>query len=209
MSNESIIDVMYERHSVRKYTDQKITNKVMEKIIQAAGSAPSAWNLQPWKFILVQDQGLKEKLCEAAYGQQQVKEAAVSVIVLGDTQANLNAEGIYSVAANAGYMPESVKNDILANIKRVYDTVPNAGVQLALQNSSYAAMQLMLAAKAEGIDSCPMTGYDSKAIRELLEIPDRYIPTLLVTLGYASQPAHGSGRFPVNQILFYDKFGSR
>ncbi|TGE31678.1 nitroreductase family protein [Desulfosporosinus sp. Sb-LF] len=206
MSTPSIVDIMYERHSVRKYTNQKITRDVLKKIIQVAGSAPSAWNLQHWKFIVVEDQRLKDKLCEAAYGQQQVKDAAASIVILGDTQANLNAEGIYSAAVNAGYMPESAGKNIMDNIKNVYDNVPNAGVQLALQNSSYAAMQLMLAAKAEGIDSCPMSGYDSQAVRTILEIPDRYIPTLLVTLGYASEPAHGSGRFPVEQILVYDKF---
>lgn len=209
MSTPSIYDVMYDRHSVRKYTAQKISQEVIEKIIKAAGSAPSAWNLQPWKFIVVQDQELKNKLCEAAYGQEQVRDAAVSVVVLGDTQANLNAEEIYSAAVKAGFMPETVKDTIISQIQNVYENVPNAGVNLAIQNSAFAAMQLMLAAKAEGIDSCPMTGFDAQAVRDTLKIPDRYIPTLLVTLGYAAEPAHGSGRFPIEKILSYDKFGSK
>jgi nitroreductase len=209
MSSQSITDIMYNRHSVRKYTDQKIPKDVLEKIILAAGSAPSAWNLQHWKFVVVLNQELKDKLCEAAFGQEQVRNSAASVLVLGDTQANLNAEEIYSAAVKSGYMSETVKTNILNSIQNVYDNVPNAAIQLAVQNPSFAAMQLMLAAKAEGIDSCPITGYDAQAIRDILEIPERYIPTLLVTLGYASEPAHGSARFPVEQILIYDKFNTK
>jgi nitroreductase len=203
---KSIVDIMYERHTVRKYTDQKIDSKTLESIIQAAGSAPSAWNLQHWKFVVVQKPENKQKVSEAAYGQKQIVDAAAVVVVLGDTQANLNAETIYSNAVKAGFMTEEVKNTLVGNINRAYETVPNVGVNAAIQNSSFAAMQLMLAAKANGIDSNPIGGFDANALRDVLAIPERYIPTLIITLGYGAAPAHGSQRFPLDQILVHEKF---
>jgi nitroreductase len=203
---KTLIDVMYERHSVRKYTPQKIDKGTLESIIKAAGSAPSAWNLQHWKFVVVQNEENKKRVAEAAFGQKQIVDAAAVVVVLGDTQANLNAERIYSEAVQAGSMTEEVKKTLVGNIQRAYESAPNIGVNAAIQNSSFAAMQLMLAAKAEGIDSCPIGGFDKNALCEVLSIPERYIPTLIITLGYAAEPAHASRRLPVDDILVYETF---
>jgi nitroreductase len=178
----------------------------LESIIKAAGSAPSAWNLQHWKFVVVQNEENKKKVSEAAFGQQQIVDAAAVVVVLGDTQANLNAERIYSEAVQTGSMTEEVKKTLVGNIQRAYENSPNIGVNAAIQNSSFAAMQLMLAAKAEGIDSCPIGGFDANRLREVLSIPERYIPTLIITLGYAAEPAHASRRLPVEEILVYESF---
>ena len=69
------------RRSVRKFTDEPISERVLRELVRLAGRAPSAFNVQPWRFVVVTDPALKAQLREAAYGQEQVS-SAPAVIVL-------------------------------------------------------------------------------------------------------------------------------
>ncbi|EHB68140.1 MULTISPECIES: nitroreductase family protein [Paenibacillus] len=203
----SVIKVMKERSSVRKYqSGVGIPQSTLHQILEAAATAPSAWNLQHWKFVTIQNQENKERLLPIAYHQQQVADASAVVIVLGDTKANENAENVYGESVRAGFMTEEVKNSIVNDIDNHYKNAGHAGIHDAIRNASFAAMQLMLAAKAHGIDSGPMGGYDAEALRKELNIPDRYIPVLMLTLGYAEQPAYPTNRFPVDQVVIRERF---
>lgn len=203
----SVIKVMKERSSVRKYQrGVGIPQSTLHQILEAAATAPSAWNLQHWKFVTIQNQENKERLLPIAYHQQQVADASAVVIVLGDTKANENAENVYGESVRAGFMTEEVKNSIFNDIDNHYKNAGHAGIHDAIRNASFAAMQLMLAAKAHGIDSGPMGGYDAEALRKELNIPDRYIPVLMLTLGYAEQPAYPTNRFPVDQVVIRERF---
>ena len=203
----SVIKVMKERSSVRKYqSGVGIPQSTLHQILEAAATAPSAWNLQHWKFVTIQNQENKERLLPIAYHQQQVADASAVVIVLGDTKANENAENVYGESVRAGFMTEEVRNSIVNDIDNHYKNAGHAGIHDAIRNASFAAMQLMLAAKAHGIDSGPMGGYDAEALRKELNIPDRYIPVLMLTLGYAEQPAYPTNRFPVDQVVIRERF---
>lgn len=194
--------VMKERSSVRKYKrGKKIPEDTLKNIIDLAGSAPSSWNLQHWKFLIIEDQERKDRLLPIAYGQQQVSDCSALIIVLGDIQANKNAEKVYGEAVEAGHMSEESKQQLLNNINGAYKNVENIGVYEAIRNASFAAMQLMLAAKAYGLDTVPMGGFNTEALRKELNIPDRYEINLLIAMGYAKEPAHKTSRFPVEEIM--------
>lgn len=86
---QSISHIMQSRSSVRAYEKGKtIPKATLQDILKLVATAPSSWNLQHWKFIVVQDQQIKERLLPIAYGQQQVVDASAVIIVLGDVQAN-------------------------------------------------------------------------------------------------------------------------
>lgn len=76
-----LMDIIRKRKSVRSYADKPIPDEVIKELIEAARLAPSAKNLQEWKFIIVRDEETKEKLVEAAKGQRFIKEA--NVIIAG------------------------------------------------------------------------------------------------------------------------------
>jgi nitroreductase len=67
-------------------------------------------------------------------------------------------------------------------------------------------MQLMLAAKAKGYDTCPMGGFDKQALIKELNIPDRYIPVMMITIGKAAAPAHASSRFSLEKLVTEESF---
>lgn len=197
--------VARERHAVKHFdASHQLSEQEIKELLEIANAAPSAWNLQHWKFLVVTDDAAKQQLLPIANGQKQVVEASVVVAVLGDLQANLNAEAVFGPAVQAGQLPEEIKSNLIAQIEYVYANMPNVPRDEAIRNASLAAMQLMLAAKAKGLDSCPMGGFDAGKLVQEIGIPPRYIPVLLVAIGKAAAPARPSGRLPVEQKIVWN-----
>jgi nitroreductase len=196
-----------ERRAVKHYdTTHQLSKQDITELLDIANCAPSSWNLQHWKFLAITDPKDKERLLPIAYGQQQVVDASVVVAVLGDLQANSNADAVYEPAVQAGLMPADVKSAIMEQIEFAYANDPNFPRDEAIRNASLAAMQLMLATKAKGLDSCPMGGYDADALVKAFGIPERYIPVVLIAIGKAAVPARPSGRFKVSESIIWNGY---
>lgn len=71
-SRRTAAEAALSRRSVRAYRDVPVTDEEVRQLLTLTGRAPSAFNLQPWRFIVVRDQATKDKLQAAAYGQKQV-----------------------------------------------------------------------------------------------------------------------------------------
>lgn len=201
------VQVMEARHSVRKYQPGHVIPQAdLQEILRLAATAPSSWNLQHWRFLVVTDPAVKEKLLPIANGQQQVVDASATIIILGDLEADKSAERVYDAAVARGYMDQRVRDIILGQIQAAYKDNPQFARDEAIRNSSYAAMQLMLAAKAKGYDTCPMGGYNREALIEALNIPPRFLPTLMITVGKARVEAHASDRFALDELVIENSF---
>ncbi len=199
--------IVRERHSVKHFDEShKLAEHEIMELLEIANNAPSSWNLQHWKFLTITDQAAKDKLLPIAYGQNQVIQATIVIAILGDLEANLNAEAVYRPAVQAGLLPENIKSNLITQIANAYNNVPTIPRDEAIRNASLAAMQLMLAAKAKGLDSCPMGGYDADKFVEAFNVPSRYIPVMLVAIGKAAVSAHPSNRFPVEQTIIWNGF---
>jgi len=79
----SVLEVIRKRKSVRKYKPDPIPDDVLLRVLEAARLAPSAKNLQPWKFIIVKDEKIKEKLVEACLNQHFIAEAPIVIVACG------------------------------------------------------------------------------------------------------------------------------
>lgn len=80
------MEAIHTRRSVRKYTDKKISEDLVEKILSAGMSAPSAGNQQPWHFIVIDDNKLLEEIPKVSLYAPMAKEASVAIVVCGDIQ---------------------------------------------------------------------------------------------------------------------------
>lgn len=200
--------VIRERHSIRKYDPSwKISQEEIEEILNEAILAPSSSNLQPWRFIVINDQALKETLQPIAFNQQQVTEASAMIAVLGDTEAYRNAEEIYGQAHATGIMPLDVKEKMVGNITTNYSSLPpERRSNIALVDGGLVSMQLMLSAKAKGYDTVAMGGYDANKLRELFNIPSRYVPVMLIALGKAAAEGRPTTRVPLEKVTFWNEF---
>lgn len=200
-------EAMRTRHSVRKYKRGVIIPEAeLNEILALTATAPSSWNLQHWRFLVVTEQANKDRLLPIAFNQEQVVDCSAVIIILGDLEANKSAEAIFRPALEAGAIPQQAYDTLLGNIESAYTTDTQIPRDEANRNASLAAMQLMLAAKTKGYDTCPMGGFDREKIVQALNIPARFMPVMMITLGKATSPAHATQRFPLEQLVIKESF---
>ncbi len=78
------MDVLFKRRSIRKYTDQSVSEKQIEQIIRAGMAAPSAGNQQPWHFIVIRDREMLDQITTFHPYAQMLKESNCAIVVCGD-----------------------------------------------------------------------------------------------------------------------------
>ncbi len=201
-----VFKVIEERHAVKDFQKgHKLKKEELEQLLRSTTLAPSAWNLQHWKFLVIEDDAYKEKLQPVAYGQKQIVESSAVVAVLGDLEANLNIEPVFGPLVEKGLLPKETKDVLASQIESVYQNKQVARDE-AIRNASLAAMQLMLAAKAMGYDSCPMGGFDAAQFVQEFKVPERYVPVMLIAVGLAANPARPAARLSVEQVTVKNTF---
>ena len=203
----SYTEVLHSRRSVRVF-DSAVTigRPEIEEIIQEAALAPSSANLQPWRFLIIDDPELKARIHPIANSQDQVLAAPVLIAVLGDLECVEHVEEIYSAAVERGYMPQATKEGFVARMKAMLPQMSEQQrKEMALFDGGLVTMQLMLSARARGYDTVPMGGFDKAKFKEALAIPDRYVPMLLLTLGKAAREGHPTTRLPLERITFWNE----
>lgn len=194
------IEVMKARSTVRKYDpNANIPEEELNELLEIAIQAPSAWNLQHWRFLVITSKEMKEKLLPIASNQEQVVEAAATVAVLGDLQANETAKIVYKDAG------KDIYDLMISQVEKAYQNDRFARDE-AFLNAGFAAMQLMLAAKAKGYDTCPIGGFNREKFVEEFRVPDRYAPVMLITIGKAAAPARPTTRLPLDQVVVKESF---
>lgn len=102
-------------------------------------------------------------------------------------------------------MPQEVKDAIVAQVNGAYQDRATAR-DSAFANAGLLGMQIMITAKAMGYDTCPMGGFDKGQFVEAFNVPARYAPVMLITVGLATKPGHASNRLPLDQITVSNSF---
>ncbi|WMT27548.1 nitroreductase family protein [Bacillus aerius] len=199
-SDQKTIDILKERASVKEYdTTHEMIKEELKELLDITAKAPSAWNLQHWHFTVFHSAESKAKLLPIAYNQKQVSQASAVIAVLGDLEANLNGEKIYSELAEQGFITEDIKETLMTQINGAYQSEQYAR-EAAYSNASLAAMQLMIAAKAIGYDTCAMGGFSKEAYVKEFNVSGRYEPVMLISVGKAAKEAHKSNRFDIEEV---------
>lgn len=200
-------DVIQDRRSVRYYDSEvKISREEMKDILQLASLAPSGANLQPWRFLVIDSQELKQKLLPIANSQQQVIEASAVIAILGDLEGYKLAEKVYGMAVDAGYMPEETAKSFVERYQRLFASMsPENVLRKVFIDSGLVSMQLMLVARAKGYDTVPMGGFDQVKFVEAFDIPARYAPVMLIAIGKAVKPGHRTVRLPIEDVAFFNE----
>jgi nitroreductase len=198
--------VIQERQSIRSYDPSvKISDEELKEILGEAVLAPSSSNLQPWRFVVVTDPAVKEKLLPIANNQKQVVDSAATFILLGDTEAYKRADQIYDLAVEAG-MPKEARDAYVPRMKEMYRSLsPEVARGIALVDGGLVAMQLMLVAKARGYDTVPMGGFSAEKLIEEFQIPSNLVPVMLISIGKALNPGFPKARLPVEEVASWNK----
>ncbi|MBE1444341.1 nitroreductase family protein [Paenibacillus sp. OAS669] len=200
-------DVIRERRSVRHYDKSvRLSHEQIKELLKEATLAPSSSNVQPWRFLVIETDELKEKLLPIAFNQSQVTEAAAVIAVLGDTEGYKKADEIYGEAVKRGFMPEDTAKSFAERTVSMYGALPKEILnKIIYTDGGIVSQQLMLVARAHGYDTVPMGGYDAAKLKEAFNISDRYLPIMLIALGKAAKPGHPTTRLPIEDITFFNE----
>jgi nitroreductase len=206
-SEPSVLRALRERVSCDHFDPGKtLTEAQLRELVDDATRAPSSFNLQHWRFVAIVKPGDKERLRAAAFGQQKIADAPAVFLVLGDLRAHELLTEALSPEVKSGVMPKKVADAWVAQAAKAYGSNLTRAREEAVRSCSLAAMALMLAAEARGYASAPMIGFDPDAVCREFAVPERYVPAMLVAVGYRGvKPQKQRARFPVERVLAFDK----
>lgn len=197
-------EIALERRSVKVYDPEvKISREEMTEILAKASRAPSAINMQPWRFLVIDSLEGKEKLAPlASFNQTQVLTSSAVIAVFYDSNNIEYMDEIFNRAVELGYMPQDIKDMQLQQARPYYASLtPSALRDINMLDSGLVSMQLMLVARAHGYDTNPMAGYDKDRIAEVFHLDkERFQPVMLLSIGKASKEGYPSYRLPVDTI---------
>lgn len=195
--------LMDERKSVRKYEPGvTIPREKIQHILEQATSAPSSSNLQPWRFLVIDNPEQKKELRIAGFNQEQIETSSAIIAVLGDNEMYKNAKQINDLNVELGYMPRDIADMMIANSESAYSSFSDIErTNIAHLDVGLISMQIVLLAKDMGYDTVIMGGFDKAAFAEKYELPANELPMILIAIGKAAMPARNSSRLPFEQII--------
>jgi len=212
-------EAVKERRATQSFEDVPIHDADLEKIIREGLEAPSGYNLQPWRFIVVRDHEQKKKLREAAFGQPKVEQASAVIVACGDPQGwkDGDLEEMLRLAREHGFGGDAEHEVARRNATNFLGGAPGkaAGIEPTFdlwvnRHTMIAYTTMMWAAETLGYDTAPMEGFLEDKVKELLKIPQRVRVVALLAIGRRKGPDHPhGGRFDPSRTVFAEEWGKK
>ncbi|MES1039779.1 MULTISPECIES: nitroreductase family protein [Peribacillus] len=208
LNDTDFITVAKERRSVRQYDAEYVmTEEEIREILEIAIQAPSSSNLQPWRFLVIQDKQTQQELLPIANNQQQIVDSSAVIAVLADIEGYKNAERIYGELVDKGIMKNEIKEPYVASIMHNYGNFSaEKALSVAMIDGGLVSMQIMLAAKAKGYDTVPMGGFDEAKFVDAFNVPENFKPVMLISIGKGTKAGFEKVRLPLDTILTWNKY---
>jgi len=169
-------DCIRARRSIRKYKDKPVDMVKITEILDAGRFAPSAGNIQNWKFIVVRKEEIIKKLAEASFDQDWMEDAPVHIVIAAEPR---KAERFYG-----------------ARGERLYTT----------QSCSAAIQNMLLTAKDIGLGSCWVGAFDEDKVKRALNMPEDATPQAIITIGYPDERPDLPSRMELEHQVYLDKW---
>lgn len=159
-------EVLRQRHCARAFTGEDVTPEQVDTLLDAAVMAPTAGNLQPWRFFVVRDGRFRKSLSNAAYGQTYLAEAPVVIVICADLDVCAHGYG-------------SRGEDLYS-----------------IQDTAAAVENILLAATAEGLGACWVGAFSEEKAREVLRLAPGVRPLAMVPVGHEAHAVIKTAREP-------------
>lgn len=183
-----LVDAMENWSSVKKFTDKEIEEEKLEKIFELTTKAPTAFNLQPYRFIVLDSKQAMEKATSSVIPVNGWIQYADKIVVLvGDQEIDVNADAVLSHKLEEG----RIDNEKAENLRKMYADYKNRDEEFMTgwltRNTMIPATFFMLACKTQGIGSCPVRGFSQEQLSEKLDLKESERPILLFPIGYPKE----------------------
>lgn len=206
---KTLTQVLLERRATTHFKPDPIPPEYLEAILALGGQAPSGYNLQPWRFIVVRNAENRKRLQQAAFDQAKVGEAPVMLITFAIRDEWRDyIKGIFDEGVRRSIETPEAAAERMKKAVAFMDKMPPP-VWLS-RHTMVALTTLMLVAESYGLDTAPMEGFDPDAVKREFGLPEKSEVIALLALGFAKEPdkAYG-GRFAVEDIVFQERYGRR
>ncbi|MEL7035854.1 MAG: nitroreductase family protein [Cyanobacteria bacterium J06592_8] len=200
------------RRAARAFRSDPIPDAILQEILRLGTQAPSGFNLQPWRFIVVRSLENKQKLRACAFDQRQVEEAPVVLICCGDRNVSQSdyIESVIALGKEQDAINDTYADVIRSKIPALFENRPCFESLEAWTNrhTILAVAYLTIAARGYGVDSCPMEGFVTTQVKEAFKIPEDVDVCCLLPLGYPAEPFKKyGGRFSLEQVCHGEVYG--
>lgn len=196
-------EAIRQRRAVKQFDpDHRFTDEELAALLDLALQAPTSFNMQNWRFVLVRDPELREQIRAAAVDQAQVTDASLLFVLCADVKAWAMQPRRYWRNA-----PQEVQDVLMPWMKPFYEGRERLQRDEAMRSVGIVAQTMMLAAKSMGYDSCPMIGFDADAVAEFVRLPDDHVVGMLLVVGKGTKAAWPKpGQLPLEEVLVHDRF---
>jgi nitroreductase len=211
-------EVVEERRATLSFDGSPVPDEVMRRIVEAGSKAPSGYNIQPWRFVVVESPEMKQKLRVAAFGQHKVGEAGAVIVACGDmgTLKGEQLDKMFAISEQHGY-PKETNHKVKQIVTGTFSAQPGDTMGVAPDWAVWLNRHVMIAfttmmwmAEVLGYDTAPMEGFQESKVRQALEIPEHIRVIALLAIGRRKgEDKEFAGRFPVEEIAFGEKWGQR
>lgn len=210
-------EAVHERRATPGFEPVPIHSADLKKIIEAGLSAPSAYNLQPWRFVIVREREHKKRLRAAAFNQAKVEEASAVIVACGDPLGwkEGDLDEVVRIGRQHGFDNQEKIQKRRAEVASLLGGTPGktGGIEPSIavwinRHVMIAFTTMMWTAETLGYDTAPMEGFEEDKVKTALNIPDHVRVVALLAIGRKkSSDKLFAGRFPSSRTVFADEWG--
>jgi nitroreductase len=208
-AHKSLAQAIHERRSTPSFDGEPIPSSDLQQILDAGLHAPSGYNMQPWRFIVVQHPEQRRRLRAASYNQAKVEEASVVIVACGDRDGwRKDLEEMLRMG-RAGGMPESYAAQAAANVPGYLSGFSDAEMTGWLNKQvTVAVTSMMWMAEVLGYDTAMLEGFEQQGVCEALRLPMSYWVVSLLAIGHLKgSDKFDGGRFDPSHTVFGEEYG--
>jgi nitroreductase len=200
-----------QRRSIKSFKPDAIAPDLLHQLIELTVAAPSSFNTQSWRIVMVQSDEQRQALCEACWNQTQISQAPVSFVFAADAMAgDKDLTPILEAGLASGAWNEKTVEYFKNSIPEFQQQLGDKRREYAIKDAMIAATHLTLAAESLGLSTCMMNGWIEDKVKAVIGAandPDLAI-ALVLPVGYAAEPRKNPGRLPLSTNVFVDRMGN-
>lgn len=198
------------RYATKKFSTQKIPEEKLAIIFEALRLTPSSLGLQAWRFLIIENPDIREKLKEVSWNQEQVVDASHLIVLARPISiSDKDVTKWTHYLADKRNMTVDSKDRFEQMILNYLKTVDEDQQSIWLDKQLYIALgNLMTSCALEGIDSCPIEGFDPAAYDRILQLEEKGLKSVVVCpIGYRADDDpyqhEAKVRFPKDELFLH------
>src|SRR5258705_13527919 len=206
---KTLSQAIQERRATPSFDGAPIPAEDLKQILDAGLHAPSGYNMQPWRFVVVQSPEQKKRLRAASYNQGKVEEASAVIVACGDADGWRRGLELMLELGRKGGMPESYAAQARSSVPNYMSSFSSGQMQAWLNKQVMLAFtHMMLMAEVMGYDTAPMEGFEQDKVHEVLRLPMSYWVVALLGIGHLKGPdKYNGGGFGISRTGFGEEVG--